>query len=489
MSISFLGLGQSRGHFDYDLSCGEIYQSIIDFRLDDAENRLSQAFNVDPNNLSYLHLSSYKDFFELFITEDEHLLKASQKRQEKSIQRLKKELQDDNPYKRFAIAEIYLHSAIIRSKFGQMLRSAREILKAYDLLKENEVLFPDFIYNKKSLSVIHSLAETVSMPGIVKRAFGIEGSIAQGIEEIESVIHYSRTHEDFLFKEEIDAIYLYILMYQANAQEQAISYLDKSRLDTKQSLLSTFLVAKMLQRYGNNDGAISILEQRPRGSGYAAFDYLYLMEGTCRLRQLDKRGVALIDSFINNFQGRHFIKEAHQKLGWASLVFSDNLAGYKYHMSLAKTQGHNLVDDDKQALLESKQSQVPDPILLRARLLSDGGYHEQAYVMLVQKAYLYTQETDRRSLEFNYRMGRISHALKNYPEALEYYNQTIKKGKTLPMYFACNAALQAGLISEAIGKPDLAETYYSECLSIHPDEYKVSLHQKARSGMMRVADK
>ena len=480
--------GQDAHHFTYTNNAKRIYRDIIDLKLDAAQKKLDAAMLDEPENLAYLHLASYKDFFHLFISEDEAVFKSSQKRQSKYRDRIEEHLPESNPYKRFALAESLLHSAIIRSKFGQVLRSAREVLQAYDLLSENTMEHPDFIYNKKSLSVIHSLAETVSMPDLVKRIFGIKGSIALGMEEIEAVIEYSYENDDFLFKEEVDAIYLYIMMYQANQKEAALQYLSKARLDATNSLLSTFMKAKIFERSGMNDAAIAVLDNKPDGQEYAEFFYLELMEGTCRLRKLDTTGVTRIQEFLGSFGGRHFVKEAYQKLAWSALVFEDDLPTYKFYMSKVKAEGHDLVDDDKQALKESERDRTPDPILLEARLLSDGGYHQKAYAMLVQKAYLYEGE-DTQALEFNYRMGRITHALQNYPEALEYYNQTINKGHDSSTYFACNSALQSGLIFEALGKAEEAKEFYDLCLSMSPEDYKSSLHQKARTGNLRLATK
>ncbi len=479
-------MAQKTSYFSYDKNAKDIYQDILNLKLESANQKLEILMQGEPNNLAYLHLSSYRDFFHLFITEDERLLKASQKRQEKYRKRLRKELSDDSPYKRFAEAEILLHSAIIRSKFNQILRSGRELLKAYELLKENDKLYPDFIHNKKSLSVIHSLAETVSLPGMIKDLLGLEGSIQQGLTEIESVVSHSHSDNNFVFSEEVDAIYLYILMYQANQPQNAIAYISKTRLDPTQSPLATFLIAKMYQRYGENDKALNILTQRPTSPEQMPFHYLDLMEGTCRMRQLDPTCTHYLNNYISQFKGRHFIKEAYQKLAWAELIFHDNLLGYKYYLSQAKVQGHDLVDDDKQALRESQSLIIPDPVLLKARLLSDGGYYEKAYSLLAQKEYLYT-DRGHKALEFQYRMGRISHALKNYPDALTYYESTIAEGKNLPYYYACNAALQAGMIQESLGKYGDASHYFNQCLDIKPEEYRSSLHQKAKTALLRIS--
>lgn len=473
--------------FEYTEQGRQIYQDIIDLKLESATASLEERLKSEPHNLSYLHLYSYKDFFQLFISEDADYFEQAQKRKEKFLDQLESQLSDSNPYKRFALAEIQLHSAINRSKFEQLFKSAKEILSSYNLLKENQHAFPDFILNKKSLSVIHSLAETVSIPGILKKLFGINGSLQQGLSEIEEVVAYSQSQPSFIFKEEVDAIYLYILMYQANDKAAALAYLTKARLEPETSLLSAFLVSKIYQRCGMNEEALSTLEGKPTGEEYAAFPYMDLQVGLGKLRKLDPTAAPHIQHYLDNFDGRHYIKEAYQKLAWSKLVFEEDILGYKYYMSQVKKHGNDLVDGDQQAKREEASHDMPDPDLLRARLLSDGGYHEKAYALLVQKAFRYT-EGSKYGIEFSYRMGRITQALKNYPEALGYYQATIEKGADKPMYFACSAALNTGLIYESIHNNAKAIANYKDCLEINPKEYKKSLHQKARSGLQRLEE-
>ncbi len=469
--------------FRYTDETKEVYRDIIDLKLEQAQSVLDKH-TASNNNLAFLHLQSYLDFFALFISEDAEYLKEAQKRKGHILKKLEK-LPDSDPYKRYAMAEVHLHSAINRSKFDQMIKSAREILTAYKLLKENQALFPDFIYNKKSLSVIHSLAETVSIPGIVKKLLGIDGTIQQGLREIEDVIAYSHADDDFLFLEEVDAIYLYILLYQAKKTTLALNYLDRCRLDPSESLLSTFMVAKILQKCGKNNEAIKVLEAKPKGDSYSPFYYLDLMEGIAKLRKLEPGCTAHIESYLQSFRGRHYIKEAYQKLGWAKLVFEEDLPGYKYYMSQSKSAGHALVDADKQAQNESNNKMVPEPILLKARLLFDGGSYQKAYVLLAQQAFKFTT-LDIHTLEFNYRMGRICQALQNYPEALGYYNTTILQGREAAAHYACNAALQSGIIYETMNYKKEARRFFEMSLEITPEDYRNSLHQKAKSGLARL---
>ena len=99
----------------------------------------------------------------------------------------------------------------------------------------------------------------------------------------------------------------------------------------------------------------------------------------------------------------------------------------------------------------------------------------------------FTEEKDR--LECAYRLGRINHALMDIPEAIYYYNYSIAFGINAPYFYACNAALQCGLIYEKQQDYKEAGRYFELCIKMYPEEYRTSLHQKAKAGLNRIADK
>ena len=109
---------------------------------------------------------------------------------------------------------------------------------------------------------------------------------------------------------------------------------------------------------------------------------------------------------------------------------------------------------------ESNDKEIPNAILLRVRLLFDGGYYGRDYSLLIQKAYLFVDDENKESLEFNYRMGRLSQELKNYPDAIKYYVMTINEGESIKSFMACNSALQIALIFEEQQKLLQAKKYF-----------------------------
>lgn len=68
----------------------------------------------------------------------------------------------------------------------------------------------------------------------------------------------------------------------------------------------------MAQKTGRNETAIKILEERPKGDEFLSFYYLDYMYGKFKLHRLDKNADQYIITFLTNFKGKHYIKEAWQ---------------------------------------------------------------------------------------------------------------------------------------------------------------------------------
>ena len=146
-------------------------------------------------------------------------------------------------------------------------------------------------------------------------------------------------------------------------------------------------------------------------------------------------------------------------------------------------RGGTDTDADKQALKEAKLGVWPNPLLLKARLLTDGGYTKEALAILQGKQQVFTSPADK--LEYVYRIGRIYEDLGKEQEAISFYKETIKLGANQTAYFAARAALQAGQIVEKRGQKKEAILFYEQCLAMEEHSYKNSLDQRAKAGIAR----
>ncbi len=476
-------------HFEFTASARKAYQHIISLRFGEATALLAEMQLADPENLILPYLWDDMDFLTFLIKEDKGDFQKYLTRRDSRLKSIKKGPQD-SPYYLYTQAEINFHWAIARFKLEGLSMSSslslKEAYTAYNQLVKNNSKFPDFMPNRKDLGIIHAAIGT--LPDELKwaaKVFGAKGTIAQGQKEIQEVLEYARKNPSFVFQEETAVMYSFALLYLGNQSDDAWNIIQTAKLNPKQNPLTALLMSNAAMRLGKNEEAITFLTTCPRGKQYFPCPYIDYLTGLAKLRRLDGDASVGLNKFVQNYKGRTLIKEVYQKLGWYALINGDE-KGYWDNMQACKTKGNTYSDLDKAALREAEKGIKPDATLLKARLLFDGGYYNNAYDLMKGKQVSDFGLDKRLTLEYTYRLGRITHKLNNTSEALRLYQSTIDNGKKEPYVFACNAALQIGLIYEAQSEIEKAATYYQLCLDISPDEYAWGLHQQAKAGLNRL---
>lgn len=461
------------------------YRSILALRLNDATASIVQMRLTEPDNLMSYYLEDYIETIKIFVDEDKNAFKKYLPNKERRLEKLASGPKD-SPYHLYTQAEIHLHWALARAKFGDDITSVREASSAYKLLVKNDKKFPDFIANKKTLSVLRAIFGTVppEYRWATNLLTGIDGDIERGRRELEQVVNYANEHS-FIFGDETHLIYAFTLLYLGNQGEEAWSVVKNSKLKPEKSVLASLAYANVGMKTGHAAEVVSILQNAPKGKSYYDVSFITYYLGIAKISLLEEDANQYLNAFIKNTKGKTSIKEVYQKLAWYELIHN-NEAGYWSNMQLCKNRGTATVEGDKAAQREATSGLKPDPLLLKARLLFDGGQYDRALQMITQKSVNDFQHNKAYSLEYNYRLARIYHKLNRIGEAANLYQQTITDGKNEKYMFACNAALQLGTIYEQQGNRNLAKNYYNECLNIEPAEYASGLHQKAKAGLSRV---
>jgi len=474
-------------HFTFSPLLRDAYTQIINLQLDQAQINLDKLKTSEPTNLQVYHIENYIDFFRIFISEDKALFDKLEKNRILRLNKIKSG-NDKSPYYRFAQAEIYLHWVLARSKFYNGkgipdLKLISDLNKAYRLLEENKRLFPEFVENYKSLSILHALASYV--PGFVQKLLNVNGSLQLGLDEIRELIA-TKENTDYLFLQEAKSIEAYMLLHLFNQPEDAWVAIQDAKLNVEESPLACFLLSSIAMKIGYTDYAADVLRRRPIGDGRPTFHYLRYLEGKALLQKGDEKAKEAIHKFVDHFKGRHFIKDAYQKLAWYELVTAENIAGYKTYMSLVESKGVSILEDDEQALTEANSGDIPHPMLLKGRLLFDGGYYRQALAYLLSKQ-IYFEDRGRFKQEFLYRLGRIYYKLNEELEAIDNFKSCLALQKNNNSFFSCNSALQLGLIYEELADYDRAKVYFTLCKKIKSNIYKEQLHKKAKAGLERIS--
>ncbi|MFH1160613.1 MAG: hypothetical protein V1733_06675 [bacterium] len=491
VSALFFVPGSLHSQYYFNTRCQEAYIDILNFRFLAAERVLQKEKLENPANLIPYYLENYIDFFILFTKENR--VEFEQIKQHKSARLdLLENGDEDSPYYRFCLAGVNLQWALTRLKFGEYTTAAFEIKRAYHLLTENQELFPQFLPNNVGLGILHILVGLIPDDyRWLANIAGLEGSIEQGVQELNSVLLYQGNDPVFtVFKPE-SCFYLAFVNANLGLNKQDALELvrkvdqDNNFLKYNQSPLLVYVRASTYMKNGKNDEVILLLEGYQPPVGVYPIVFLDYMEGLSRLNHLDLSAAKYLRKFLKEFHGINYIKSAYQKLAWCYLLQGDTVR-YTQEITNAGKKGYAVVDEDKQAYSEYNVWIRPAIPLLKARLLFDGGYNQQALNILLNTSLESYVRGKKDLTEYTYRLGRIYHEMGNIPKAIFYYTEAITNGKSLPYYYAANAALKLGNIYERQGNYLTADTNYQICASLKYDEYENSLRQKAKAGLRRI---
>jgi tetratricopeptide (TPR) repeat protein len=452
---------------------------------------LSAEKAAHPSNLIPVYLENYIDFFTVFIGEESSSFEKFRKGKELRSAILKKG-NTESPWYRYCLGNMRIQFAICRMKFGEYKSAALDISYAYSELNENTELHPDFPLQNSGLGLIHILAGIVpDNYSWVLRILGLEGNIQKGLDEISVMAGYTGRDEIYqLFR--IESLF-YLAFLDATLGKDANNALrilqkfedQKNLFPGQTNPLLIFVKASILAKASRCDEAILSLQEYHAEGEEFPFYYLDYLTGLNKLSRLDPDADLYFIRYLKNFRGRNYIKSCYQKLAWTFLL-KGNIPKYEEYIGKALTRGMSLVDNDMQANQEAKSNEQPNIILLKARLLSDGGYTERAIHLLLDQSLKNVIKTQKDLLEYNYRLGRIYQQSGDNSDALKYFGITIRNGAGRSWYFAENAALQSGFIYEQNKDYSNAARCYRLCLSMKNTEYKNSLDQKARLGLKRI---
>lgn len=490
--IIILNAFQLRSQFKYEFNdqCREAYSAIISLKFDEGIRLLNDEKRTNPdNNIPYL-LENYIYFLTVFIGEEESVFSSLESKKDVIVDRLKSG-DENSPYYRYSLAQVYLQWAVARTKFKEYVSATFEINKAYRLLEKNKDQYPDFIPNYINLGLLHTMIGTIpDNYEWAKKMVGIEGTIDQGLGEILKVLDVAITNKEYSHYKAECLFYLsFIQINLMTRNEKTFEYLENIERDSVnlQNPVAVYALSRIYMTNSMNDKAIALLTQRPMGSEYYPFHYLDYLAGMAKLHRLDKDADEYFEKYLKNFRGMNYIKDAYQKLAWHYFIHGYNRK-YNDNMEKVLLYGNTVVDADKQAERAAENKETPNFHLLRARLLFDGGYYPEALTELTSSTRNYL-ENQRDSLEYHYRIGRIYDEWGKDDASVTYYEKTIQQGADSEYYFAANSALKLGNIYEAKGEYKKAEYFYVRAQSMKNKEYKNSISQKAKAGINRIENK
>ena len=188
--------------FRNDQAVADVYGDVLQFKLEDAREKLTVMSTRDPQNLFIPLLENYCDLIELFLSEDRDLYESRKDLRTDRLDLIKRG-SEDSPWYRYALAEVYLQWGAIRLKYGDYLSAAADVNRAFRLLKKNVEEYPDFGPSYKNLAVIKMVVGTIpdKYVWVVKLFSSLDGDVPEGFADLNKCIALCSEHNLWLLQE------------------------------------------------------------------------------------------------------------------------------------------------------------------------------------------------------------------------------------------------------------------------------------------------
>ena len=460
-----------------------IYESITSLRIPEAKKWIVADKKNNPNNLSYPLLESYADFYQLFLNENTQEYNQLYPNFKSRIELFEKGPQN-SPYYLYSLGLAHLHKSLVAIRFDKNWEAALDFRKAYLNFKENKRKYPKFTPNDVYLGILTTAIGTIPKGyQWMANVLGLSGKISEGNA---MVLRYINSKDELSERARNEAllVYPYLIMNFEGNKEKTFDFIHKNNYDFKNNQMHAYMATNLYLNHQQSAKALAIVTELNDADAYLKLPFWQLEIGYANLNELklDKAHKAFTE-FIATFKGNFYVKDAYERLSWIAYLQGDMKKANAYRTAVLKN-GNQITDADKQAYQNAKSGKWPNPILLRARLLSDGGYQSQALSSLAGKTSIdFPSESEKT--EFAYRLGRIYDLMGQDEQAIKFYTSAIEKGIGLTDYFAARAALQIGMIYEQKNNFTKAIQYFNTCIEMKNHAFKNSLDQKAKSGIQR----
>jgi len=467
--------------YNYSPKVKKAYEDFFKLRINPGQKSIQEALAEDPSNGLAILIDNYGEVISVFISEDQKVYSNTKGNEEKRMKQIQS-LSKTSPYYLYIQAEIKLQWAFVKLKFGDEMSAVWDVRQAFKLLNENLTKFPNFVDTKKSLGLLNITFGSIPDKYVtLANLAGMKGNIEEGLKQLSEVASSSSPFA-------IEAQFYKILAENYILKKDPPSLQDIKTLyqEHQDNLLLNFVYSSLLIKNAYSDDALTILKNRPTSADYFSFPYLDFLTAEIFLfkgEYLQAKGY--YQKFLNQYHGKNFIKDCYYKLLLTAWLNNEEALAKSYFPKIL-ANGQAVYDGDKYAQKFAEKGELPNKILMKARLYFDGGFYQQALQTINQFTTDNSSISDKDMIEFNYRKGRIFHQLNNYSQASIFYLKTIELSKNLNYYFAPNSALQMGYIYKEQGNKELARVYFNKARSYQDYEYKNSIDSKAKAALQEL---
>ncbi|OIN56683.1 tetratricopeptide repeat protein [Arsenicibacter rosenii] len=456
----------------------QAYADLSKLKVQPALQRLAAE---NSRNGITIWLTDYADMLILLINDDEKAFDQLAGRETQRLDQLRT-LPDDSPYARVLQAEVRLHWAFAKLKFGHEISAGRDIIKAFRLLADNQEKYPSFLPTYKALGLLHILFGSVPDNYTwLTNMLGLRGNVRLGLQELE------RAQHDPLLKNEAYLLELlarsYILTMSPAVSQQLTPWVNSQ----PDNLLVHYFGATMQIKNGHSEQALAYLNSRPTGPDYLPMPVLNSILGDIYLQQAQyDKAQGAFRRFLSTYRGQSFLKDAYYKLFLSFWLDNEDGKALPYLQKVTSV-GKTVAETDKvaQQFAENFAKRAPSAnqkVLMKARLAFDGGFLDDALEHLRGYTEARFGSTAEKA-EYNYRLGRIRQKRAELPAAIPLFERAISLSEAGQLSFGATSALQLGYLYQQQKNNARARQYFEKALSYKKHEYKNSIDNKARAAL------
>lgn len=469
------------------------YADVLKLKIQPARQRLQTE---SSENGIRLYADDYADMLTLLFSDNEKVYTALANHEDQRLDQLRK-LDSESPWSRVIQAEVRLHWAFVKLKFGKEVSACWDVIRAYRLLSENHRQFPDFLPTYKTLGVLHvMIGAAPDNYTWVASLLGLRGNIALGMQEIQ------QAQKDPHAQLEAQLIELMIRAYVLSFSPTDAQTLQTLVRQNPDNALLFFLAAAIQLKNGQSESARQYLLNCPTQSNPTTYLPMPIIDNLLGDIYLQKgqytTALGHYQQFLTHYSGQSFLKDTYYKqflCHWLNQQPIDQIRPLLVRVLMV---GQAVVESDKAAqqfaerVLKEGVS-LHQRVLMQARLSCDGGYLDTALAYLQP----YTESQFKvlaDKAEFNYRLGRIYQRRQEVNMAIRYLERAValcQPGNSAAedLSFGATAALQLGYLYQQKNDTLHARQYFEKALSYRHYTYKNSIDNKARAGLSTLSSK
>lgn len=444
------------------------HQLIVQYRLAEADALLS-AMAASPPKAYLLNL---RDFVELVYNESE----IQYERYLENIPERRfwmQSLPDKAPERAFYLADLALQEALFKIRFGDYLSGLYMLLQANSQITEIQERNDQILPFLKPAGVINMLIGlTPPKYEWAVRLIGLRGDVETGNQQLSSLASSTSP-----LSSEALILLGYFYAYPLQMPDDAVKCFSSILAAQPRNVLAAFMLATSLSKAHKGGAALEAMDTQPTHT-WSEFPQAYYLMGTLHLQKGDyAQARQFLHQFMQAYAGSTFKKDAATKIAMSYYLEGEIEKGDTWKQNALVTGGTSSEPDKNAAVMLVEISEYP-PQLLRARLLTDGGYWEEARQQLAATGDP-GQLDDRWACEYHYRMARLYQLQEQQEPAVASYAEALKLADKKGWYIGANSALQAGLILKARGNDIGAVELFKKAKAFGDHPYKASIDMQA----------